>query len=118
MKIPIFKKKKDLLGKKSPKFHWEWGQNRTPPKIPGGFVSGPRFVSGPWFVMRCLVSFLVLQSSRWGGESWLLWLSYCYCVVVGVLCLFGFRFYVPVNRYGHVDSVSSPNHSFFLRKFD
>ena len=30
--------------------------------------------------------------------------------------LFGLRFYVPVNSYGHVETVSSPNHTFFLGK--
>ena len=28
------------------------------------------------------------------------------------VCLFGLRFYVPVNSYGHVEMVSSPNHIF------
>ena len=27
-------------------------------------------------------------------------------------CLFSFRFYVPVNSYGHVETVSSTNHNF------
>ena len=31
------------------------------------------FVLGPCFVMRCCVSFLVLQSSRLGRDSWLLY---------------------------------------------
>ena len=26
--------------------------------------------------------------------------------------------YVPVNSYGHVGTVSSPNHTFFLDKLD
>ena len=29
-----------------------------------------------------------------------------------------FEVYVPVNNYGHVESVSSPNHTFFLGKLD
>ena len=33
-------------------------------------------------------------------------------------CLFGLRFYIPVNSYGHVETVSSPNHTFFLGKLD
>ena len=32
--------------------------------------------------------------------------------------LFCLRFYVPVNSYGHVEKVSSPNHIFFLGKLD
>ena len=35
---------------------------------------------GPCFILQCLVSFLVLQSSRWGGERererWLLYYDY------------------------------------------
>ena len=27
--------------------------------------------------------------------------------------LFGLRFYIPVNSYGHVDMVSLPNYTFF-----
>ena len=41
-----------------------------------------------------------------------MFLSFC------VLDLFGLRFYVPVNSYGHVETVSSPNHIFFLGKLD
>ena len=37
---------------------------------------------GPCFVMRYLVSCLVLQSCRWGGEGWLVYFS------VGVLSIF------------------------------
>ena len=33
------------------------------------------FVLGPWFVMQYFVSFLVLQSSRWGREGWLLYFN-------------------------------------------
>ena len=32
--------------------------------------------------------------------------------------LFCLRLYVPVNSYGHVKTVSSPNHTFFLGKLD
>ena len=35
-----------------------------------------------------------------------------------VFCLCGLRFYVPVNSYGHVETVSSPNHTFSLGKLD
>ena len=28
--------------------------------------------------------------------------------------LFGIRFYLPVSSYGHVETVSSPNHTFSL----
>ena len=31
---------------------------------------------------------------------------------------FGLMLYVPVNSYGHVWTVSLPNHTFFLGKFD
>ena len=34
------------------------------------------------------------------------------------LVLFGLVLYVPVNSYGHVRTVSSPNHTFFLDKLD
>ena len=39
------------------------------------------FVFGPCFVLQYLVSFLVLLSSRWGRESWLLY-SYCFHISV------------------------------------
>ena len=32
------------------------------------------------------------------------------------VCLFGLMLNVPVNSYGHVGTVSSPNHIFFLAK--
>ena len=32
--------------------------------------------------------------------------------------LFGLMLNVPVNSYGHVGTVSSPNHTFFLGKLD
>ena len=32
------------------------------------------------------------------------------------IILFGFWFNVPVNSYGHVETVKSPNHTFFLGK--
>ena len=28
-----------------------------------------------------------------------------------VICLFGLMLYVPVNSYGHIGTVSSPNHT-------
>ena len=31
-------------------------------------------------------------------------------------CLFGLMLNVPVNNYGHVGTVSSPNHTLFLDK--
>ena len=34
------------------------------------------------------------------------------------VCLVGLRFYIPVNSYGHVEMVSSSNHTFFLDKLD
>ena len=34
------------------------------------------FVFGPCFVVQYLVSFLVLQSSRWGRERWLLKIAF------------------------------------------
>ena len=33
-------------------------------------------------------------------------------------CLFGLMLYVPVNSYGHVRTVSSFNHTFFLGKLE
>ena len=40
------------------------------------------FVFGPCFVVRCLMSFLVLRSSNWGPESWLLCFGCsCWCSV-------------------------------------
>ena len=35
-----------------------------------------------------------------------------------ILILFGLVLYVPVNSNGHVGTVSSPNHTFFLGKLD
>ena len=32
--------------------------------------------------------------------------------------LFGLRFYSQFNSYDHIETVSSPNHTFFLRKLD
>ena len=34
-------------------------------------------------------------------------------VVCLFVCLFGLVLYIPVNSYGHVGTVSSPNHTFF-----
>ena len=34
------------------------------------------------------------------------------------ICLFGLMFKVPVNSNGHVGTVSSPNHTFFVGKLD
>ena len=34
------------------------------------------------------------------------------------VCLFGLILYIPVNSYGHVRMISSPNHTFFLSKLD
>ena len=34
----------------------------------------------------------------------------------GLFILFGLMLYVPVNSYGHVWAVSSPNHTYFLGK--
>ena len=31
-----------------------------------------------------------------------------------LICFFGLMLYIPVNSYGHVRTVSSPNHTFFL----
>ena len=50
------------------------------------------FVLGPYFVVQYLVSFQVLQSSRWGRERWLLNNSFKCHVTVSALCL-----YVSVN---------------------
>ena len=35
-----------------------------------------------------------------------------------ILWLVGLMLSIPVNSYGHVGTVSSPNHSFFLGKLD
>ena len=35
-----------------------------------------------------------------------------------LICLFGLMLNIPVNSYGHVRTVSSPNHTFFLGKLD
>ena len=45
-------------------------------------------------------------------------LSLCVCSIpvsfVSQACVwFGLMFYVPVNSYGYVETVSSPNHTFF-----
>ena len=39
-------------------------------------------------------------------------------VALGYIFWFGLIIYVPVNTYGHVGKVSSPNHTFFLLKLD
>ena len=46
------------------------------------------FVFGPCFVVQYLVSFLVLQSSHWGRERWLLKNCFKCHVTVSALCLF------------------------------
>ena len=46
------------------------------------------FVFGPCFVVQYLVLFLVLQSSRWGRERWLLKTCFKCHVSVSDLCLF------------------------------
>ena len=60
------------------------------------------FVFGPCFLMQYLTSFLVLQLSRWGRESWLLYFNchfdamwlFVFCVSltvlwVGLQCVIG-----------------------------
>ena len=47
-----------------------------------------------------------VQTFCWGL---LLVQTLCKCFV----CLFGLVLYVSVNRYGHVETVCSPNHTFF-----
>ena len=98
-------------------------------------------LDGTGFVVQYLVFFLVLQSSYLGRESYLLcfnclfdvmWLFvFCdgssrYHGLVCSLCvtfpghihffqvpwLVGLILYVSVNSYGHVETVSSPNHTF------
>ena len=34
--------------------------------------------------------------------------------LICLFCLFGLMLYIPVNSYGHVGTVSSPNHTFSL----
>ena len=46
------------------------------------------FVFGSCFVVQYLVSFLVLQSSCWGRERWLLKSCFKCNVTVSALCLF------------------------------
>ena len=40
------------------------------------------------------------------------------CCISDLFCLFGLVLYIPVNSYGHVGTVSSPNQTFFLGKLD
>ena len=35
-----------------------------------------------------------------------------------LVLFFALMLYIPVNSYGHVGTVSSPNHTFFLGKLD
>ena len=44
---------------------------------------------GPCFVVYYLVSFLVLQSSRWGKENWLLYFN-CHLMSFDYKCLMSF----------------------------
>ena len=46
------------------------------------------FALCPCFVLQYIVSFLVLQSSGWGRESWLLKIAFRYHVTVSALHLF------------------------------
>ena len=39
-------------------------------------------------------------------------------VIRSTVCLFVLMLNIPVNSYGHVGIVSSPNHTFFLGKLD
>ena len=71
--------------------------------------------------MKCLyyaafqVGFTVCQSKLIGVTSMV-------CQTINFelwfVCLFGLMLNVPVNSYGHVRTVSSPNHTFFLGKLD
>ena len=38
--------------------------------------------------------------------------------LINSICLFDLILYILVNSYGHVETVSSPNHTFFLGKLD
>ena len=42
---------------------------------------------------------------------------YCWATVT-LIWLVGLLLYIPVNSYGHVGMVSSPNHIFFLGKLE
>ena len=46
-------------------------------------------------------------------ESLKAWKVFIYYSILepDFICLFGLRFYIPVNSYGHVET---PNHTFFL----
>ena len=68
------------------------------------------FVFGTCFVMQYLVFFLVLQSSCWGRESWLLYFIAFKChVTVIVLCLF---LTVPLVCLQFL-TVAFPRHTYF-----
>ena len=54
-------------------------------------------------VIMCHISFLCIQRTPKIGFHYGLWLDDFGCLLL----------YVPVNSYGHVGAVSSPNH-FFL----
>ena len=44
--------------------------------------------------------------------------THCITEHIDLFCLFGVRFYVSVNSYGQVETVSSPNNTLFLGKLD
>ena len=51
--------------------------------------------------IECVYSILIKQIYLLFYEKW-----------YGHLVLFGLRFHVPVNSYGYVETIRSPNHTF------
>ena len=63
---------------------------------------------GLCFVLQCFVSFLVLRSSSWGKESWLLYFYF----VLNAMPLLSF-FYSSSRCYGYM-IVTFPGHTHLL----
>ena len=72
---------------------------------------------GSWFVMQYLVSFLVLQSSHWGRDSWLLYF-HCLLDVIWLSCSVSLRLRLPSMGWStRLVIVAFPGHTHLLFYF-
>ena len=67
--------------------------------------------------MDTVLQFLTFSLCCFGSNLNVLVIFYVQTLEAFV-CLFGLFLNVPVNSYGHVVTVSAPNHTFFLGKLD
>ena len=65
--------------------------------------------------MSVLMKSNLIQTGKFGANTTYVVKNF---TIIASDSVFGLRFYVPVNSYGHVEIVSSSNHTYFLDKLD